>query len=218
MRSSLHLRRLSSRSRLSWVLLLLLLSGRHGLTAQSQTVTTPAATVRDTATHDSATSATGPPQSFSGSGSAASTDQMDFLGPLTRRDALLGLTAWDHTLVGAFQLGASLLHLSTIVPTALRHTPGRPEIGQVLRSSLSTPRASLDQIAKALRMDQLEHQGMNLNLKSAYGNFRLQYREIFNSNGRTNSLGGGVGQAAAAAMYTSPRFGNSKLLDSQPLR
>ena len=206
MRCSLLLRRYSSRCKLSWFLVLLLLQGWIGLAAQN-----PGLTPRDTKLQNPTIQSTGTVQAESRSDAIDSFGQVEFFAPLTRRDALLGLTAWDHTLVGAFQLGASLLHLSTIVPSALGHAPVRPGGAQVLRFYGSTPRVSLDQIAKALRIDQLERQGMNLNLKSTYGNFRLQYREIF--NGRSNSLGGGVGLATAAAMYTSPQFGNSKLLD-----
>ena len=77
----------------------------------------------------------------------------------------------------------------------------------------SSPHFTLDEMAKALRMDQLQRQGMNVNFNSGFGNFRIQYREVFNPNGRSNALGGGIGMASAAAMYTTPRFGSSKLLD-----
>lgn len=134
------------------------------------------------------------------------------LSALPQRDRLLGLTEWNHTLLGAFQLGARLLHFEGQVTMPAARAADVAPAPAVLRFSAfgPAPKASLDAIAKALRMDQLQRQGMNLNLKSAYGSFRLQYREIF--SGRANSLGGGVGQASAAATYTSPRFG-SGLMD-----
>lgn len=143
--------------------------------------------------------------------------QPDLLSwPLPQRDTLLGLGRWDHTLLGAFQLGARLVRLSTVASVAAL-PPGpassAPAAGNVLRFSAfgPTPRASLDSIAKALKVDQLQRQGMNLHMNSPFGNFRLQYREIF--NGRSNGLGGGVGQAAAAASWTTPRFGAGGMFD-----
>jgi hypothetical protein len=146
-----------------------------------------------------------------------SSRQPDLLSwPLPRRDALLGLGRWDHTLLGAFQLGARLVRLSTVAYVAVL-PPGpatiAPGASNVLRFSAfgPTPHASLDAIAKALKVDQLQRQGMNLRMNSPFGNFRLQYREIF--NGRSNSIGGGVGQAAAAASWTTPRFGAGGMFD-----
>jgi len=52
---------------------------------------------------------------------------------------------------------------------------------------------------------------MNVDMKSAFGNLNLIYREIF--TGRPNTLGGGVGQASAAAMFTTPRFGSGGKFD-----
>ena len=122
------------------------------------------------------------------------------------RDALLGLAEWDHTLVGAFELGARLIHLSVAASTTGVAQTHPPVTGVVRFSAYgSGSHAPLDEIAKALKIDQLQRQGMNFHLSSPFGNFRLQYREIF--SGRSNSLGGGIGQAAAAATYTTPRFG-----------
>jgi hypothetical protein len=144
-----------------------------------------------------------------GGASAAESDA--FTAP--QRDAVLGLTDWDHTLLGAFQLGARLAHLPSLaaLPAPEASVLHAPAVMTRFSSSGAT-HVSLDTIARALRMDQLERQGMNLNMKSAYGNFRFQYREIF-ANGKTNALGGGVGQASAAATYTTPRFGTGGLMD-----
>lgn len=130
-----------------------------------------------------------------------------------RWDVQLGLAGWDHSLEGAFELGARLMQLAgrrAWPGAAVSPLPGR---SSVLRLSAygSPPKASLDAIAKALRIDQLERQGMNLHMSSPLGNFRLQYREVF--TGRANSMGGGVGQAAAAASWTTPRFGTGGLFD-----
>jgi hypothetical protein len=123
-----------------------------------------------------------------------------------RRDAMLGLAEWDHTMLGAFQLGARLMRLSdeTAVPSEAVSI-FRP-VAEAVRFSASAPRASLNSVASAFRLDQLSKQGMNLRMNSPFGSFRLQYREIF--SGRANSLGGGVGQASAAATFTTPKFGN----------
>lgn len=206
MHDATHPRRFSSPYKLSWVLLLLLLPGWREEAAQ-----TPRTTLADPTIPDVAIQAGGFLPGEPGSNMIDSFGPADLFAPLAQRDALLGLAAWDHSLIGAFQFSARLIHLSAVVPMGLGPASARPAVIGVMRFSGSTPHVSLDQIAKALRMDQLERQGMNLNLKSAYGNFRLQYREIF--SGRANSLGGGVGQAAAAAMYTTPRFGNSKMFD-----
>lgn len=140
-----------------------------------------------------------------------------------RRDAEIGLNGWDHTLLGAFELGERLIHLAdaAIVPGLGVPGFGVPGLGvrahaadpasSFLRYSGSDGRPTLDSIAKALRVDQLQRQGMNLHMSSPFGSFRVTYREIF--AGRANSLGGGVGQASAAAMYTTPRFGTGRLMD-----
>jgi hypothetical protein len=141
------------------------------------------------------------------------------LAPLriARRDALLGLAAWDHSLLGAFELGARLVELSSL--TALSEprviigpamAVARPA-GRMIRFSTSGSRVSVSSLASSLKLNQLVHQGMNLRMDSPFGNFRLTYREIF--SGRPNSLGGGVGQASAAATYTTPRFGAGGLMD-----
>lgn len=131
------------------------------------------------------------------------------------RDAAIGLAGWDHTLLGAFELGERLVRLAdasvdSASATVLRPRPADPA-ANLLRYSGSAGRPTLDSIAKALRIDQLQRQGMNLHMSSPFGNFRLTYREIF--SGRANSLGGGVGQASAAATYTTPRFGSGGLMD-----
>jgi len=127
-----------------------------------------------------------------------------------RRDAMLGLTEWDHTMLGAFQLGARLMRLSdvTAIPAGAISIfrPVTDPVTNVVRFSGSVARGSLSSVASQLRLDQLTKQGLNLRMASPFGNFRLQYREIF--SGRANSLGGGVGQASAAATYTTPKFGN----------
>jgi hypothetical protein len=134
-------------------------------------------------------------------------------GPGFRRDAMLGLAEWDHTLLGAFQLGARLIHLSAAPPMPGAIARVHPPAGAAARFSVSgsASHAPLDEIAKALKIDQLQRQGMNLHMSSPFGNFRLQYREIF--SGRANSLGGGLGQASAAASWTTPRFGTGGMFD-----
>lgn len=128
-----------------------------------------------------------------------------------RRDAMLGLADWDHTLLGAFQLGERLFHLSVTAPMPAALAAIHPPVTGVVRFSASAPHDPLNEIAKALKIDQLQRQGMNLHMNSPFGNFRLQYREIF--SGRANSLGGGLGQASAAATYTTPRFGAGGMFD-----
>jgi hypothetical protein len=134
-----------------------------------------------------------------------------------RRDAMLGLADWDHTLLGAFQLGARLIRLSVTAPIYSGPAPdsviarAHPQASTVVHFSASAPHAPLDEIAKALKIDQLQRQGMNVRLNSPFGNFRLTYREVF--GGRANSLGGGVGQASAAATFTTPRFGTGGMFD-----
>ena len=145
---------------------------------------------------------------------ASSGAPAELVVPLARRDVALGLAHWDHSLLGAFQLGARLLHFAGSPAPAAETDAGGAQWTVFRRARYGPmPPPSLDAVAKALRIDQLERQGMNLNMKSAYGSFRFQYREIFNSNGRTNLLGGGVGQAAAAASWTAPRFGPGSLFN-----
>jgi len=135
------------------------------------------------------------------------------LSDLPQRDALLGLAEWNHTLLGAFQLGTRLFRMAAPPATASVLLPAQARVSAVLRFSAfgPPPRVTMESIAKVLKMDQLQRQGMNVNLNSAYGSFRLQYREVFSA--RANTLGGGVGQASAAATYTSPRFGAGRLMD-----
>lgn len=123
-----------------------------------------------------------------------------------RRDAMLGLAEWDHTMLGAFQLGARLMRLSDETALPSEAVSIYRPVPESLRFSASGSRPSLNSFANALRLDQLSKQGLNLRMNSAFGSFRLQYREIF--SGRANSLGGGVGQASAAATFTTPKFGN----------
>jgi hypothetical protein len=144
---------------------------------------------------------------------SASAGEAEGLEPfrIARRDALLGMGQWDHTLLGAFEMGARLVGFK-VEPMV----PPRPVArGAVLEGPvrLSNPRSrfSVDSMARTLKVDQLQRQGMNVHMDSAYGNFKLTYREIF--GGRANSLGGGVGQASAAATYTSPRFGTKGMMD-----
>lgn len=129
---------------------------------------------------------------------------------VARRDAMLGLTEWDHTLLGAFQLGARLMRLSDATAISAGaisiFRPVTDPVTSVVRFSGSASRGSLNSVASQLRLDQLTKQGLNLRMTSPFGNFRLQYHEIF--SGRANPLGGGVGQASAAATYTTPKFGN----------
>ena len=131
----------------------------------------------------------------------------------TAWDAQLGLLGWDHSLQGAFELGERLMRLASPVALPGARGSAATATGSVLRLSAygSPPKASLDAIAKALRIDQLERQGMNLRMSSPFGNFRFQYREIFTA--RANTLGGGVGQASAAASWTAPRFGAGGLFN-----
>jgi hypothetical protein len=132
-------------------------------------------------------------------------------GQIARRDALLGLGAWDHTLEGAFEMGERLIRLSekAVLPVGANAVlPARP---LALRLSTAGSHASLASMINAFRLDQLTRNGMNLGLNSALGSFRLTYREIF--TGRPNTLGGGVGQASAAATYTSPHFGSKGVMD-----
>jgi hypothetical protein len=195
-RGTLSLGSPSAKLSLGWVLLVIVLAGPQMLVAQEA-------------------GATAEPEPASGDAAAGTTDAnqpVAFLYPIRQRDAILGLAAWDHTLYGAFQLGAQLLHLSAvpITPQVLSFRRTTTTTGRFSVTGAS-PNLTLDEIAKALRMDQLQRQGMNVNFNSGLGAFRLQYREIF--NGRSNSLGGGMGQASAAATYTSPRFGTGKLVD-----
>ena len=135
-------------------------------------------------------------------------------GPVlaSHRDVLLGLAGWDHTLLGAFKLGARLLHLSSadLVPVRVSR-PAQP-VSVTGRFTTNGGRITINQLAQAWKIDQLQRSGMNMDMKSPYGTFRLTYREIFNGRS-TNALGGGVGQASAAAMFTTPRFGSGGLWD-----
>lgn len=132
-------------------------------------------------------------------------------GQIARRDALLGLAAWDHTLLGAFAFGERLIRLSKEAATPLDANAILPSRPIALRFSTSGSHASLESLANAFRLDQLSRNGMDVAMKSAFGSFNLTYREIF--TGRPNSLGGGVGQASAAAMFTTPRFGSKGVMD-----
>lgn len=131
-------------------------------------------------------------------------------GRLARRDAYLGLAGWDHTLLGAFEIGAKLLRQSaTVDPLAANSIATVRKPFAVFSASgsrsVSSPRIRLSPI------DQLSRNGMNVDMKTAFGNFNVKYREIF--AGRPNTLGGGVGQASAAAMFTTPRFGSGGKFD-----
>jgi hypothetical protein len=132
-------------------------------------------------------------------------------GRIARRDALLGLGAWDHTLEGAFELGKRLIQLSENAAPPVNANAILPARPFALHLSTSGSHASLTSLVNAFRPDQLTRNGMNLDVSSAYGSFRLTYREIF--AGRPNSLGGGFGQASAAATYSTPRFGSKGLMD-----
>jgi hypothetical protein len=128
--------------------------------------------------------------------------------PLLRRDALLGLARWDRTLQGAFQLGTGAIGLAADAISHAQLGGFRPNLrtqGILDRSVGAAPQFSMNTLAKSLHMDQLQRQGMNLRLNSAYGSFKMSYREVFQAH--ANGLGGGVGQASAAATYTTPRFG-----------
>jgi hypothetical protein len=130
---------------------------------------------------------------------------------IARRDALLGLSAWDHTLEGAFELGRRLIQLSESAAVPVNANAILPARPFALRLSARGSHVSLASLVNAFRPDQLTRNGMNLDVNSAYGSFRLTYREIF--TGRPNSLGGGFGQASAAATYSTPRFGSKGLMD-----
>jgi hypothetical protein len=132
-------------------------------------------------------------------------------GQIARKDALLGLRAWDHTLQGAFELGKRLIQLSEKAALPVGANAILPTRPLALRLSTSGSHASLASMMNAFRLDQLSRNGMNLGLNSVLGSFRLTYREIF--SGRPNSLGGGFGQASAAATYSTPRFGSKGLMD-----
>ncbi|MGB6686771.1 MAG: hypothetical protein WBE76_02910 [Terracidiphilus sp.] len=132
-------------------------------------------------------------------------------GQIARRDALLGLSAWDHTLRGAFELGARLILISREAASPADANAILPQRTIALRFSSSGSPTSLASMVNAFRLDQLARNGMNVGLNSALGSFRVTYREIF--SGRPNSLGGGVGQASAAATYTTPRFGGKGVMD-----
>ncbi len=130
-------------------------------------------------------------------------------GVLLQRDALLGLANWDHTLRGAFELGARMLRNSVSVdPLDANAVPLSRKPVAVF--STSGAHASLSFLTVS-RLDQLTRSGMNVAMRSALGNFNLTYREIF--TGRPNSLGGGFGQASAAATFTTPRFGSKGMMD-----
>jgi len=180
-----------------WLALVLLLAGRAALSAQAP------------APESQSSVLAGEP--WSGAGDPS--QQPVILRTMPRRDLILGLASWDHTLLGAFQLGARLFHLATIPAANGVPVFGRPRTAGMGRFSVNGagPHLSLDEIARALRIDQLERQGMNMNFNAGFGNFRIQYREVF--SGRANSLGGGIGQASAAAIYTTPRFGSGKMFD-----
>lgn len=129
---------------------------------------------------------------------------------LVRRDASLGLAGWDHTLLGAFEIGAKLLRQSaTVDPLAANSIATVRKPFAVFSASgsrsVSSPRIRVSPIG------QLSRNGMNVDMKSVFGNFNVTYREIF--TGRHNTLGGGVGQASAAAMFTTPRFGSGGKFD-----
>jgi hypothetical protein len=130
----------------------------------------------------------------------------------SRRDVLLGLAQWDHTLLGAFELGARLLHLETSLPQMPAPTSAAHPVDAIGRFRTNGGHVTINDLAHAWKMDQLQRTGMNMDIKSPYGAFRLTYREIFNGRA-TNALGGGIGQASAAAMYSTPRFGAGNLWD-----
>jgi hypothetical protein len=131
--------------------------------------------------------------------------------PGWRRDALLGMALWDHTLLGAFALGQHFTQLTASAAMSARAAAAPAASTAVLRYSAPRSRVSIESIVNTLNINQIQRQGMNLRMSSPFGNFRLQYRELFNV--RPNSLGGGLGQASAAATYTTPRFGAGGLWD-----
>ena len=129
-------------------------------------------------------------------------------GRLARRDAALGLAGWDHTLLGAFELGERLLRKSAAADPLVANSVAfvrKPFSVFSTSGSRSSPWIHVSPI------DQLSRNGMNVDMKSVFGNLNVVYREIF--TGRPNTLGGGVGQASAAAMFTTPRFGSGGKFD-----
>jgi hypothetical protein len=145
-----------------------------------------------------------------GQGTSAAAPGEVATGQLIRRDAALGLAGWDHTLLGAFKLGAKVLHASAASDLLQANSlfPSRKSLS-VFSISGSQPRMSPFLIVSPL--NQVYRNGMNVDMRSAFGDFNVTYREIF--TGRPNTLGGGVGQASAAAMFTTPRFGSGGKLD-----
>jgi hypothetical protein len=129
---------------------------------------------------------------------------------LLQRDAALGLAEWDHTLLGAFELGAKLLrHSATADPLEANSLlPSRKSLAVFATSGAHSPIPSFISVSP---LNQVYRNGMNVNMKSVFGDFNVTYREIF--TGRPNTLGGGVGQASAAAMFTTPGFGSGRKLD-----
>jgi hypothetical protein len=126
------------------------------------------------------------------------------------RDEALGMTGWDHTLAGAFELGEELLRRAATADPLEANSllPSRKPVAVFSTSGSRSPFSSFIRVSS---LNQLSRNGMNVAMKSWLGNFNLTYREIF--SGRPNSLGGGVGQASAAAMFTTPRFGSGGKFD-----
>jgi hypothetical protein len=153
------------------------------------------------------------PSAPGGAQSVAPNGDVDAAGSvrIARRDALLGLAQWDHSLLGAFEFSARLVKIAKFASVPAEPRPLHPLPAPVARLSTSGTRPSINSLIASLKFNQLQRQGMNLNMNFAYGSFRMQYREIF--SGRPNGLGGGVGQASAAATYTTPRFGANNMWD-----
>ena len=189
-------------SRLVWILLLALATGGF-LRAQ---------TVLETKGQGAQPAVAVPSAPVEVQAVASATDLPE-VGPIhiARRDALLGLAHWDHSLLGAFEFSARLVEIAKLAAVPAEARPFHPLPAPVARLSTSGARPSINSLIASLKLNQLQRQGMNLNMKSAYGSFRVQYREVF--SGRPNGLGGGLGQASAAATYTTPRFGTNNMWD-----
>jgi hypothetical protein len=131
-------------------------------------------------------------------------------GELIQRDAVLGLADWDHTLLGAFELGAKLLRRSAKADP-LEANAFLPTWKSLAMFSTSGSHSRTPPSITLSPLNQVYRSGMNVDMRSSFGNFNVTYREIF--TGRPNTLGGGVGQASAAAMFTTPRFGSGRKFD-----
>ncbi len=179
--------------------------GSSGTVQNAQPVTAPTAPAVP-----AGPSQAGAPAPASGAAPASgttdlSTNALDASpAPPSAAGPALASTVWNQSLFEAFQPGCSLGRFAEVnpragLPDAVSPQPAR-RAGAAFRASSVHPAPKFT----VPTLDQLTRQGMNLRFNSTAGTFRFTYREIF--GGRGNSIGGGVGQATAAATYTTSNF------------